>query len=343
MDKNQQYILINRFLTGDISESENNQLQHWLQESIENQKIFDEVEKIWCKINTPEPETIPPFEEFWGNLNNQLETSGQKQKASVLSLKKVSSNNNLLSLFGGQIKIVAIAAAAMLILLIGGYGLYQKIFKATNFQIYVTQNRERAEHRLPDGTKVILNSASEIKFAKDLLDSVRTIQLTGQAFFEVIPDGRPFFVQTKNAQVQVLGTGFDVRARDLRTCVIVKHGKVALLSSKLPLDSGVVLTTNEMSICQENESPTPPKPVDAEYILGWLEDRIVFENTPVKEIAGELQRIYDVKIKIEVAVSNELTISGEFEQEPVDEILSSICLAMDLKYYYKNGVYLISQ
>jgi len=343
MDKNQQYILINRFLTGDISESENDQLQNWLQESVENQKIFDEVEKIWSNINTPEPDTIPPFEEFWSKLNCQLETSGQRQKASILSMKKPFPKIDMLSLFGGQIKIGAIAAAAMLILLFGGYGLYQKIFKAINFQIYITQNSERVEQRLPDGSKVNLNSASEIKFAKDSFDSIRTIQLTGQAFFEVIPSGRPFFVQTKNAQIQVLGTSFDVRARDLQTRVIVKQGKVALLSKALPADSAVVLTTNEMSFCQGNDSPTSPTQVEADYILGWIENRIVFDNTPLKEIVGELQRIYDVKIRIELTVSDELSISGEFEQEPLEEILSSVCLALDLNYVYKNGVYLISK
>lgn len=339
MTEEQSYNLIHRYLAGEASEAESRELEAWLNASAENRLIFDEAEKLWRKIGAPQPHNVPPFEAFWQSLESKLEAEAGKTSATIIPLVRAQRK-----IFSGKVNYYRwLAAAAVLIFLVGATFIYQRIFKAEDWQTYTTQNAERLRVILPDGSQVELNAASQIQFLAAGFDTLRAVTLSGQAFFEIRPNGNPFVVNTENAQVRVLGTSFDVRARHQRTQVMVQVGRVSLQTVGAPVEKGVVLAPGQMSFVDKLAMPIAPIAIDSIFIAAWRQQRLVFENTPLSEIAAELQRVYDVEIQIADHELHTLAITGTFERQPVTEVLTSLCLALHLNYSGSNGKYVISR
>jgi ferric-dicitrate binding protein FerR (iron transport regulator) len=341
MTEEQAYILIHRHLAGEASPAERRQLEIWLNTSAENRTIFDEAEKIWHKLNAPQPENVPSFDEFWQKLEGRLAAETKPATATIVSLEKAQQRKFLRS--AGSTR--WLAAAAVLIILVGAAIMYQRIFKTTGRRVYATRNAERLPVILPDGSRIELNAASELRFRDSTFDTLRLVELIGQAFFEVTPSaaGLPFALRTGNAEIRVLGTSFDVRARNQKTQVMVQTGKVALQALSAPAQSAVVLTAGQMSLVEQSALPTAPISVDATLIAAWRKQKLVFDSTPLAEIAAELQRVYDIEITIADRELESLAITGTFEQQPVTDILASLCLALHLKYSGSDGKYVISR
>ncbi len=165
--------------------------------------------------------------------------------------------------------------------------------------------------------------------------------LDGEAYFKVAYNKRSFIVITKHARITVLGTQFNVWDRGDKTRVIVKEGRVKL-SSVLSDSSGVELTTGQMSQVFGHHAPEPPNSVDTKYLLGWLENRLAFEKTPLHEIIAELERFYDVSILLSDTTLANQTITAEFEDASIQDVLSSICLTLNMRWKFESKKYIIT-
>jgi len=339
MTEEQTYNLIHRFLASEAAAAESRELEAWLDTSAENRLIFDDAEKLWRKIGAPQPQSVPPFEAIWQTLESTLDADARKTSATIIPITRARQK----ILFGKVNHHRWLAAAAVLIILVGVAFVYQRIFNAEDWQVYATRNAERLPVILPDGSRAELNAASQIRFRAASFDTLRALTLVGQAFFEIRSNGNPFVVNTENAQVRVLGTSFDVRARHQKTQVMVQTGKVSLQTLGAPEEHVVVLTPGQMSFVDKLAMPIAPIAIDSIFIAAWRQQRLVFDNTPLAEIAAELQRVYDVEIKIAGSELQTLAITGTFEQQPVTEVLNSLCLALHLSYSGSKGKYVISR
>jgi len=333
--------LINRFLAGEATEEESREFETWLQASPEHRQIFAEAEALWQNASAIEPAYVPEFNDFWQKMEARLDEQESRPRARVIPLNRPTAREIKVWVFDDKRKLRWLAAAAVLIIMIGGAALYRNLINREALQTYNTQNAQRLRVSLPDGSQVELNAGSEIKFSKSFADSIRVVAFAGQGYFEINPDRRPFIVQTENAQVRVLGTKFDLKARHRKTQLIVKEGMVALQSTAPAAESGVILRANEMSLCFDNLPPQKPERVNAEYWLGWLRNKFVFDKMPLHEVAEELQRFYDFEIRLADPELGKLALTGEFQQEPLEEILSAICLALNLEYRIEGNIVLL--
>jgi transmembrane sensor len=125
------------------------------------------------------------------------------------------------------------------------------------------------------------------------------------------------------------------------TRVVVKEGRVIFASVKDD-ENPVELTQGHMSAVVGRRLPEPPELVDSEYVLGWLNGRFVFKKSPLAEIASELGRTYDVKIELAHPDMSSLTMTADFENAPIEEILSSICLTLKLRYTFESDKYILT-
>lgn len=330
------YDLINRYLAGEVTKEDDERLQAWLDDSPENRALYIQLEEIWQNASPVVPEQFPEAELAWAEMEAKLKPD--QEKARVQSLKRPLAAHTGFSYWPRYALSIAAALA-----LVAGVKLWLSQPGDTGLLEITTQNAQRTEHRLPDGTSVHLNSASKIKYDALSFDSTRIVLLDGEAFFEVVHRGRPFVVKTETAEIKVLGTKFNIWARNEETRVVVSHGRVALSSVNSSPESGVVLAGKQMSICHKNEIPRNPTNVDAAEFLGWLEGRIVFRQTPLAEIIAELHRHYDVPIKLADTASGPKTVTGSFKKQPLETVLQSICLTLDLQYSMVDGQYLIEQ
>lgn len=338
MNQDQYYLLMHRHFTGEATEEEEIQLREWLNTSEEHRKIFADYQKLWKMIAPPQPEEGFSADKEWLDLSERLNLRTSRKKDKIIVLPTAHSNNRMFFPTGAKWA----ALAASLILALGSI-FYLVNSGQENWQMYATKRGERKSVMLPDHSRIRLNVDSKIEFPAQFPDSIRIVRLSGEALFEVAHEARPFVVQTENARLQVLGTHFNVYARNQKTRVIVLDGKVALQSINPNAGNPVIVTKNQMSSCIGNLPPESPQTVDTQYCLGWLNNKITFLRTPLKEITEELERIFDVNIEVAnpAIASRTVTISGISEKENVESIISSICMTLNLKYIYRDGEYRI--
>ncbi|MDZ7359452.1 MAG: FecR domain-containing protein [candidate division KSB1 bacterium] len=323
-DKNE---LLVRYFAGEATADERARVEAWRQAAAENQHVFTEFEKIWRGATEKLPK-VPNVDQAWMELNAKLGLPPEQARAKILALEKPPQQTTR-KVFWNDRYVWAAAAALLLAL---STILYQYVYRANHLQKVMTTNAQQESVELPDGSLVKLNSGSEIQFYKNFSDSARYVNLSGEAYFEVTRDERPFYVNTGNAQIKVLGTKFGIWARNEETRVTVREGRVSLRALEAQPETVIELTANQMSLCQNNYAPAPPRVVDADHLLGWLEGKIVFDQTPLTEVIAELQRVYNVEIRLSNPTHGQHTITGLFQGKPIESVLASICLTLNLQY-----------
>lgn len=186
---------------------------------------------------------------------------------------------------------------------------------------------------LPDGTKVWLNAGSTLEYPEPFL--ARNVQLTGEGFFEVIRnEALPFTVKTKDLQVRVLGTSFNVKQYQQEAAAVeVSSGSVRVSLEKDSLEStvlspaeGVVLDTAHHKLIKSS--------LDLNRLAAWREGKLIFEDQPLQEIIPTLERWYQVQIVLSDESIGDRRFSGTFQQERLQNILQimhhAICIDFEI-------------
>ncbi|AGA80705.1 FecR family protein [Echinicola vietnamensis] len=190
------------------------------------------------------------------------------------------------------------------------------------------------EHKyleLEDGTEVWLNAMSTLTYPMDFSKSERVVKLTGEAYFKVKRDSaRPFKVVTGAMTTRVLGTEFNVSAYDDEA-----HKSVALVKGAVKLSSGgseSILVPGQKAILEIGAADFEVLAFDKIVERGWLSGRLVFDGTPLGEIANTLRRSFGVEIQFADQAFSAYEFTGKFKDEELSIILTAIARAHELKF-----------
>ncbi len=158
--------------------------------------------------------------------------------------------------------------------------------------------------RLPDGSKVWLNSASTLSYPTAFAGNERKVQLKGEAYFEISPNKNiPFRVQSGNQIVEVLGTHFNINSYDdedyVKTTLLEGSVKVILNSKPNVVSNTRLLKPGEQSLTKSSRSDIRIENADTEKAVAWKNGYFKFRNTPIREIMREIERWYDVELVYE--------------------------------------------
>lgn len=228
--------------------------------------------------------------------------------------------------------ITTAAAAAVLTLVIW-------ITKKENNTSVFTQAGQQKEIQLPESSRIELNAGSKIVYNEKRFTKDRELTLTGEAFFKVHPGSR-FTVNTPQGSVTVLGTSFNVIAWPDRFEVTCYTGKVKVVNQnndQLTITPGErcktemgtkKLTSNSFTLATENPE--------------WMQGKFVFENQPLKIVVEELERQYNITVKLQPGLED-LPYSGFFESGDLDEALDFITWPKHLKAEKQGNTVLIGR
>lgn len=153
---------------------------------------------------------------------------------------------------------------------------------------------------LPDGTTVWLNTGSKIAYSQGFGVENRDISMVGEAYFEVAKNTElPFKVNTKEISVRVVGTKFNFRnyLEDEEAVVTLIQGRVALKNNQKD-ESEKLLNPNEKMVFNKQTHNMHISEAKALNSKDWTNDNLFFDEYLISDIAKELERNYDVKIKI---------------------------------------------
>ena len=238
-----------------------------------------------------------------------------------------------------------IAAILFVPLLIGTlFAVHQLTNTAKSQQIAIQEITSppgiRSQVLLPDGTKVWLNAESSIKFNIPFDQSQREIALTGEAFFDVHKNPEvPFVVKSGNVAVSVLGTRFNFKAYDQenRIEVVLEEGKVKL-STKTNIQ-GLEATMNpgERAVYDKKDYSTQITNGKIDKYIAWHSGRLVFDDTPLPEVAAQLDRWYGIEVVLEGPQIENYKITTTFENESLNQVLDLLELSSPIDVKYENA------
>ena len=149
---------------------------------------------------------------------------------------------------------------------------------------------------LSDGTRVWLNSETEIRYPVAFGKDRRTVFLSGEAYFEVTKDAeRPFLVIMDDMEVKVYGTSFNVNTHYVgKVQTTLVKGKVGIVVKSTGNET--VLQPGQMAEFDRHEKDVEVKDVDTYYYTAWKDGEFVFQNERVEEILERLSRWYNVNV-----------------------------------------------
>ncbi|WP_321479858.1 FecR domain-containing protein [uncultured Bacteroides sp.] len=183
---------------------------------------------------------------------------------------------------------------------------------------------------MADGTKIWINSASEIEFqSSNSKKKKREIYLTGEAYLEVAKDKtRPFTVHSQGFSVEVLGTKFNVSAyqNDIAQRVVLLEGSVKVKSEG---KKSLTLSPNQMATITQNSITASE--VDAYDYISWKDGILCLSSHPLSQVFSYLERYYNVKIDTCPAVDS-LKCNGKLIlTENIESVLNSIESTMPIQ------------
>ncbi len=158
--------------------------------------------------------------------------------------------------------------------------------------------------RLPDGSKVWLNSATTLSYPTTFTGTERKVLLKGEAYFEVAPNKNvPFRVESDDQVVEVLGTHFNINSyddEDFTKTTLIEGSVKVILNSRTEISSRTrFLKPGEQSLTNASRAGIRIENADTEKAIAWKNGYFKFKNTPIKEIMREVERWYDVELVYE--------------------------------------------
>jgi len=178
---------------------------------------------------------------------------------------------------------------------------------------------------LSDGSKVILNSGSRLRYAKNFENNRRVVELEGEAFFEVAKDStRPFQVKTGVVTTTAIGTSFNIKAYSgMPIDVSLTTGKVEVEVNFKDKATISLMPGEAVNIDVENRSSNKVS-FNEEQVLAWTQKTIYFSETPFSEIKRVLENWYGVEIQLYNESSQEIEVSGAFADQTLENVLEGL-------------------
>ncbi|MDR1258635.1 MAG: DUF4974 domain-containing protein [Tannerellaceae bacterium] len=195
---------------------------------------------------------------------------------------------------------------------------------------------------LPDGSRVWLNSLASIRYPRTFTADSRSVDLTGEALFEVKEDpAAPFLVSTNGMRIEVTGTVFNVYTGLCADCteVTLVEGSVNLYKEgNNTALADQALEANQQAVYDKASGTIRVSEVNASSFTSWVTREFIFEKTSMGEIAHTLERAFGVKIHIDNDSIRNMQLNARFtHQETLDKILSILRLPTDYTYVKKDG------
>lgn len=190
----------------------------------------------------------------------------------------------------------------------------------------------RTKFQLPDGSTGYLNSGSRLKYPVQFIGE-RKVELSGEAFFDVVHNKElPFHVNTRNLDIKVLGTTFNVIANENEQTeeIVLQTGKVDV-SSKSGKQLAVIAPNEQLTLDIQKQTFTKHE-VEASQYITWKEGKLVFRNENMQQVARRLSRWYNAEVVVDDHLLEDYTFHATFIDEPLDEVLKLLSITTPLSF-----------
>ncbi len=355
------WILLSKKLSGEASPEELVVLENLILEHPEWQYAIQNLGEIWK--NQPKKDHTEEEDAYMLHLQRMQELN--------VPFGNMPDQSPVVSMSGRKKMKRWYWAAAVLLVLASTWALLMKPFKGGQGQEMARQVSEittrpgsTSKVELPDGSMVWLNAGSKLTYNKDFGKELREVTLSGEGYFDVTKmKDKPFIIHTSNINIKVLGTAFNVKAypEDKLSETSLIRGSIEVTIKNRPNDK-IILSPSEKLVVENDRvvrRGVVQKPVDAPVSpmvpmvavnklryspadssideIAWMDNRLIFRNETMEELALRMERRYAVQIQIEADELKEMKVNGIFDQESVAQALEALKEMIPSINYVKEG------
>ncbi|WP_186755999.1 FecR family protein [Echinicola salinicaeni] len=213
--------------------------------------------------------------------------------------------------------------------------------KEVKFNTLVIPRGGQFNLTLADGTQVWLNAGSSLKYPTAFMGNDRTVELTGEAFFEVTKNRKkPFKVISGGQIVQVLGTSFNISSyeEDANIYTTLVEGKVNVYLEDEPQQKQV-LVPNHQSVLRKGQNAIARRVVDVNEYISWKEGWFYFKDKSLETIVLDLERWYDVSFQFENQKAKKIPFTGKVRRyENLEDVLKLIEKTGDVNFKIERRI-----
>jgi transmembrane sensor len=294
------------FRAGDVNDVGRQHFIEWLRRSPEHIQAYLEVSGVWAELPTSDPE---------GKIDISSLVARARGEADIVALSPVGARPTEVPSpevprvlrHWPRRAVLAIAALALLasvtvrLLSVGDFGGF-----------YSTGIGEQRTIQLADGSTVEVNARSRVRV--HLTDQQRDVTLLeGQALFRVAKDSkRPFVVRAGDAEVRAVGTEFDVYRKQTATVVTVVEGRVETYDQSGGSGATAIVLSAGEQLTVLPHTVTKPTRTDTVAATAWVQKRLMFEETPLRDVAEEFNRYNRRPLTIDDRELQQVKISGVY-------------------------------
>lgn len=346
MDASLQNKLI-RYVTEESSSVEVAEVERLLKENPEMLKEYEKIKKVWgLEFNEEESWDVDlaanRLRKDINNIDLKLFKSEDFNGIKTEEKRTIHTLHNRNNTWNWMVRFVAV------LLMAGFFSLFVIIqFDLIDFQQsskisyvdVITEKGQRDQLQLNDGTIVKLNVDSKLSHPATFDSENRIVYLSGEAYFDVANEARPFYVITDMAVVDVKGTTFNIYAygdEDIR--VVVERGVVSLKSILIDNGEAIELVGGDMGLVNRNNTDRIEvyRDIDVNQHMSWLNQRLVFDDEPLSQVIRQLERWYRIKITLSEPELAERRLTVTFENDPLPLVLRLITMSLELDMEHNN-------
>ncbi|CAM4029665.1 FecR family protein [Pedobacter westerhofensis] len=348
MEKNRFIELLTKDLTGEITVDEKRELIYLRGEPFYDRKEEDLLREYWSNSHKVEYDSDSLFKRIQQKIDNG--ETGEEEITDLTNEPDTSEDNiAIVPLFSWMSR----AASVLLIACCTLFVFHSFLTYRKELLVKETPKGVRSVFTLTDGTEIRLNADSRLEYPAHFSDSTREVFLIGEAFFDVSKDAaHPFIIHTKDMDIKVLGTTFNVKAysNESLTETTLLNGAITVtlnnLSKKqiylkpsqklvfrnLRTDKRrVALTSTDIDTSMRQL--TYFKPDHATIIeTSWTDNKLTFKNEEFAALARSMERWYNVDISFDSENAKQLRFTGIIEKENISEALKALQLTEKFNY-----------
>lgn len=309
-DINEDYLM--KYLKNELSEEEASRLVAWLREDKDNREFLFSLKDSYQYLNYEKDKEEADTEQEWKKFTGRVEGLSGAGGSDRRSLSK----------YGWA------AAAVLLLCVIGGWmagTLYAERNIPQGTVALQTEVGQQAKTVLPDGTTVLLNACSRLTYSLEQWnDGKRGVQLEGEAIFDVTRKGKqPFSVHTRQYDIRVLGTNFNVRSysNESEGVVTLKHGKVEV--GIAGCDKNMYLRPGESFVYDNRSGKYRVEKRLLKHVYAWQRNEIIFEGHTLEDKKEELSRHFGYKFEIAPEM-HAMSYKATLRDESLNEFMAAL-------------------
>ncbi|MDR2499054.1 MAG: FecR family protein [Tannerellaceae bacterium] len=303
--------IIEKYLNGEASAEEKQELLKLLGESPEARSIFLDLRAERLEHNSAlnAEEVEAALERFDRSLDGQKDS-----KSALRPLLRMAMQ-------------VAAALALLLLTALGGYYLGKNTRPSESptppliMHCFAMGSESKGSITLPDGTVAWLNADSRLTYPEEFEADNRIVKLEGEGYFDVQPDqARPFVVETGGMRVKALGTAFDLRnyAGSENLSLVLLNGSVEALFDGH--DKAVRLRPNQSLVYNKRYAKYEVASVNAADYVIWIQNKLLLDDEKLSVILYKMERWYGIDIDAAADVPKNMRLSLTIRKESKEDI-----------------------